>query len=74
LSLYWIIDQEQNHKDYSTQPEANMKNIWTLLPLILLFSCSSQPEVNFQKLGLDAALTQAQHSGKMILMDFWTDG
>jgi hypothetical protein len=51
-----------------------MKNIWALLPLIMLFSCSSQPEVNFQKLNLAEALGQAQQSGKMVLMDFWTDG
>jgi hypothetical protein len=51
-----------------------MKNILTLLPFILLFTCSRQPEVNFQKLGLADALEQAQQNGKMVLMDFWTDG
>ena len=51
-----------------------MKNIRTLLPLILFFTCSTQPEVNFQKLNLAEALLQAQQSSKMVLIDFWTDG
>ena len=51
-----------------------MKIILSLLPLILFFNCSRQPEVNFQQLNLTEALEQAQRSGKMLLMDFWTDG
>jgi hypothetical protein len=61
-------------KDYKKKTEVKMKNIWTLLPLIILFTCSSQPEVNFQKLSLADAMLQAQQNGKMVLMDFWTDG
>jgi hypothetical protein len=60
--------------DDRQKTEVKMKIILSLLPLILFFNCSSQPEVNFQKLNLTEALEQAQRSGKMLLMDFWTDG
>jgi hypothetical protein len=51
-----------------------LKIILILVPLFLFLTCFNQAEIEFQKLNFSDALQQAQQSGKMILMDFWTDG